>query len=324
MRAVAATRPGPPDVLQAVELPTPHPCAGEVLVAVSVAATTFIDTQVRAGNGPRPLAPEDFPVVLGNGVAGTVVEVGDGVDRSWLGARVVTTTGGRGGYADHAVAAADDLHRITGLLDDETAAAVLADGRTALALARAAAIRSGETVAVTAAAGGVGSLIVQLAREATVVALAGDDRKLAHARSLGAPHAISYREPGWRGRLDAAVPALDVVFDGVGGGVSGDLAARVAPGGRFVQYGAASGSWGEVAEVVAARGATLIPLHAVAGDPEELRLLVEEALELAASRRLRPTVGQTFPLDRAADAHTAMEARRTLGKTLLIVSGRDQ
>src|SRR5688572_32842679 len=112
MRAVIADRTGPPDVLEPVELPDPEPAAGQVLVAVEAAAITFIDTQVRAGTSPRPLPPDAFPVVLGNGVAGTVAAVGAGVPDSWTGAAVVTTTGGRGGYASRALAAASDLHRI--------------------------------------------------------------------------------------------------------------------------------------------------------------------------------------------------------------------
>ena len=152
-------------------------------------------------------------------------------------------------------------------------------------------------MAVTAAGGGVGSLLVQLGVEAgaIVVALAGSPAKLAHAASLGAAHTIDYEDSTWTAQLDPIGP-LDAVFDGVGGEVSAALAERVAAGGRFAQHGAASGAWGDVAAVVTARGATLIPLDAVAADAAARHRLVDEALDRAAAGTLRPTIGQELPL----------------------------
>jgi NADPH2:quinone reductase len=317
MRAILAEHPGPPQVLSAVERPDPEPGPGQVLVDVAVAAITFVDTQMRAGTFPG-LPASDFPVVLGNGVGGTVAALGEGVDGAWLGAEVVTSTGGRGGYASRALAEADDLHRVPAGLALPDAVALLADGRTALALIRAAEVGPGQTVAVTAAGGGVGGLLVQLARRAGagVVALAGGERKLAHARSLGASAAIDYRARGWEDRLGEAAPAgLDAAFDGVGGDVGPVLVARVRPGGRYLSYGAASGRWA----TVEARGITVIPLPAVVRGPDDMYRLVEQAFALAAAGELRPTVGQTYPLAEAAAAHAAIEARATLGKTLLLV-----
>jgi NADPH:quinone reductase len=329
MRAVVAVRPGPPEVLEVTDLPDPVPGPGEVVVAVEVAATTFIDTQVRAGRGPRPLAPGEFPLVLGNGVAGKVAAVGGGVDRPWLGAAVVTSTGGRGGYASRAVAAVGDLHLVPENVDALTAAALLADGRTALGLVHAARISPGETAVVTAAAGGVGSLLVQLVRRAggEAVALAGGRTKVDHARLMGASRVVDYREPGWPERLDAALDGhgIDVAFDGVGAEVSPVLAARLGPGGRYLPHGAASGRWGTVdADDLVRRRVGVVPLSEVAATPADAFALVEEALQLAASGVLRPTIGQVRPLEEAAAAHAAMEARSTLGKTLLLVSpGRE-
>ena len=322
MRAVIADRTGPPDVLEPVELPDPEPAAGQVLVAVEAAAITFIDTQVRAGTSPRPLPPDAFPVVLGNGVAGRVAALGDGVHASWLGVEVVTTTGGRGGYASRAVAAESDLHRVPAGLDARRAVALVADGRTALGLARAAGIRPGETVVVTAAGGGVGSLLVQLARNAgaTVVGLAGDARKLDHARGLGAGATVNYRDDDWARQVAAVAPdGVDVAFDGVGGSVSGRLVEQVRSGGRYLPHGAASGSWGAVdTDIAAGRGVTIVPLDSIGSGPLGLNRLIDEALDLGAAGRIRPTIGQTYPLDQAAAAHAAIEARTALGKTLLI------
>ncbi|HEX7096079.1 MAG TPA: zinc-binding dehydrogenase, partial [Acidimicrobiales bacterium] len=172
-------------------------------------------------------------------------------------------------------------------------------------------------------AGGVGGLLVQLASEAgaVVVALAGDARKLEHARSLGAKHAVNYRTPDWPHVLDELANGLDVVFDSIGGDVTAALVDRIVPGARYVQFGMASGVEGVVdPTLLEARGAGLVPLHAVANDPARLYDLVEEALRRAVERRLRPVIGQTWPLEHARDAHAAIEARSTIGKTLLLVS----
>jgi len=321
MRAVVATRPGPPSVLEVVDLDDPAPGAGQVLVDVEVAAITFIDTQMRAGTSPR--SPGPFPIVLGNGVGGRVVALGDDVEPSWLGVNVVTSTGGSGGYATRAVASVTDLHRLPTGIDLQVAVALLADGRTAVGLAQAASIAEGDTVVVTAAGGGVGSLLVQLAGRAgaRVVALAGDSVKLDLARSLGAHETINYRDADWAGRLDAAAPnGLDVVFDGVGGDVSAVLTDRARKGARYVVHGASSGTFAGIdSDDATARGITVVPLSAIGASPQASFDLVEQALARAAEGDLHPTIGQWFPLERAAEAHAAIERRATLGKTLLIV-----
>lgn len=176
---------------------------------------------------------------------------------------------------------------------------------------------------MTAAAGGVGGLLVQLVRRAgaEVVALAGGEAKTAHARELGASIAVDYRVAGWPRRLDATLHGrgVDVVFDGVGGDVSAPLAARLRRGGRYVPHGAASGRWGTVgADDLAGRGVEIVPLSSVAATREETFALVDDALHLAASGALRLTIGQVRALEEAAAAHAAMEARSTIGKTLLV------
>ncbi len=166
---------------------------------------------------------------------------------------------------------------------------------------------------MTAAAGGVGSLLVQLAKAsgARVIALAGSTRKLGHALSLGADTAVNYRDPEWT----AGLPGVDVVFDGIGAGTTAALFGLVRRGGRYLQHGVAGGSWGVIDGSEAAAGAiTVIPLSAIATTSGE----VERALELAAGGVIRPTIGQTFPLDEAAAAHTAIESRTAMGKTLLL------
>jgi NADPH:quinone reductase-like Zn-dependent oxidoreductase len=172
---------GPPSVLTPAELPDPVPGPGQVVVEAAFASITFVETQVRAGRAPNPAMLPALPAVLGNGIGGVVSAVGEGADPALAGTRVVTSTGGSGGYAQRCAVPAAGLIPIPDPLPVDAAVALLADGRTALALADAAAPQPGETVLVEAAAGGVGSLLVQLAKRAgaRVVALACCGRRAA-------------------------------------------------------------------------------------------------------------------------------------------------
>jgi NADPH2:quinone reductase len=308
---------GPPEVLRPVDSPAPVPGPGQVLIDVQISNVTFVETQVRAGTAPFPVS---LPMVPGNGVGGTVASVGPGADPALLGRLVVSTSGGSGGYAEQvAVVATGPIPVPDGVsLDD--AVALLADGRTATMLMGAVDLRPGERVLVEAAAGGVGTLLVQLASNAgaTVVAAAGGPRKLAVARDLGADVLVDYRRPGWTERVRDVVGEVDVVLDGVGGDVARSAFELLRLGGRMLSFGLASGTWAEVsAEQAAERGITL--LQAARPSPDVLRELTASALSEAAAGRLRPVIGQRFPLERAADAHRAIESRRTIGKTLLDV-----
>ncbi|MDQ7905926.1 zinc-binding dehydrogenase [Phytohabitans sp. ZYX-F-186] len=313
MRAVWLTRFGDPSVLVPGDAPDPVPGPGQVLIDVAYANITFVETQFRAtGDGPFNARP---PFIPGNGVGGVVAAVGPGADAGLVGRRVVTSLTGTGGYASRvAVDAVAPFEVPEGLALDD-AVALLADGRTATMLVRAAALAPGERVLVEAAAGGVGGLAVQLAKAAgaEVVAAAGGERKLALARELGADTTVDYRQSGWAG----GVGAVDVVLDGVGGDVARAAFELLGPGGRMLSYGLASGEWAAIPpEAAEARGVTLIRPRPT---PPELRGYVESALAEGAAGRLRPVIGQRFPLERAADAHAAIESRATVGKTLLEV-----
>lgn len=312
---------GPPSVLIPEEVPDPVPGPGEVVV--EVANVTFVETQVRGGRAPHPSMLPSLPAILGNGVGGVVASVGDDVDPGLIGRRVVASLRGTGGYAERTLADATGLIDIPEELNTEEAVALLADGRTAMLLARAAAIRPGEMVLVEAAAGGVGSLLVQLALNAgaRVVGAAGGQRKLAVVRGLGASLVVDYTESGWSTRLRAELNGVDVVFDGVGGTIGRAAFELLRPGGRFCAFGMASGAFAQVSdEEAAARQVTLI--SGGRPRPEELRELVQAAIAEAVAGRLHPLIGQTFPLDRAADAHAAMERRATVGKTLLMLPAK--
>ena len=317
---------GPPEVLVAQEVAEPVAADGQALIAVELVNVTFVETQVRAGQAPHPSMLPELPTIPGNGVGGVVVAVGRDLDAVRVGTRVVSTTGGRGAYAERVAVAVENLVPVPDGVTLVDAVALLADGRTALGLISRAAIQPGELVLVEAAAGGVGSLLVQLAKAAgaRVIAAAGGERKLGVARELGADVAIDYTHPGWERELITAAGSdsptandrvLDVAFDGVGCSIGRAAFELLRPGGRHCGFGMASGAFAQIDEAEAqARQVTLVRGAASA---EQMVELTRGALQLAASGKLRPVVGQTVPLERAADAHRAIEARATVGKTLL-------
>ena len=313
MRAVWLKEFGGPEVLVPGDAPEPVPGPGQVLIDVVYANITFVETQFRSG-GPSPFKPE-LPMIPGNGVGGIVTAVGEGVDSALVSRRVVTSTGGSGGYAERAAVDASGLFIVPDDLGLDDAVAILADGRTATMMIRATAPQPGERVLVEAAAGGVGSLLVQLAKSAgaTVVAAAGGSRKTGVARDLGADEVVDYTAPGWS---DGVAP-VDVVLDGVGGGIARAAFELLGQGGRMVSFGLASGEWAGIGEEAAvARGVTLVQAKPT---PETMREYTESALAEASAGRLRPLIGQRFPLERAAAAHAAIESRASVGKTLLEV-----
>lgn len=320
MQAIELSEFGAPEVLVPTEMPEPAVGPGQVLIEVELANITFVETQVRAGRAPNPAMLPELPVIPGNGAGGVVAAVGDGVDVAVLGRRVVSSTGGSGAYAEKVVAPAEGLIDVPDTVGMAQAVALLADGRTATMLTRAAAPAAGETVLVPAAAGGVGSLLVQLTRNAgaRVVAAAGDDRKLELARELGAELAVNYRRPGWTEQVRAEVAdGVDVAFDGVGGTIGRASFELVRRGGRFVPFGMASGEASNVPDDEAtARGVTI--LQTSRPTPSEMLDLTRAALAEAAAGRLHPVIGQRFPLADAAKAHATIEARQTIGKTLLV------
>lgn len=232
-----------------------------------------------------------------------------------MGAWVVSTTGGAGGYASRVEADAGAVIAVPEGLPLESAAALLADGRTATMLAEAAALEPGERALVEAAAGGVGSLLVQLATAAgaEVVAAAGGERKLEVARELGAAAAVDYSRPGWADRVDP----VDVVFDGVGGELGAAARSRLRPGGRYLPFGAAGGAFGRLDPDDAA-SAEITLVTPAAPTPAQQRELVDRAFSLALAGTLRPLIGQRFALRKAGNAHRAIESRETIGKTLLV------
>jgi NADPH2:quinone reductase len=290
-----------------------------VVIGMAAADVIFLDTLLRGGWG-QDFFPRTPPYVPGGGGAGTVVATGAGVDPAWTGRRVVVRTGS--GYAERVVAAVGEVMPVPDGLALEMAAALVHDGVTALDLAQRGKPGKDEWVLVTAAAGGAGSLLVQLAADAgaRVIAAASSDAKLALARDLGAEETVDYTRPDWIARVRSATGGgAALVYDGVGGKQGTATVDAVADGGRFVTYGTSDGFAEPDPVSTARRGVRVV--NALADGPpaaETVRELLGSALELAASGRLRPAIGATYPLAQAAEAHRALAARATVGKSLLI------
>ncbi len=321
MRVVEVRRFGGPEVLTVVVAPDPVPEAGEVVVDVHAADVLWVETAIRRGQGGGyfPVRPPYRP---GVGVAGTVSGVGAGVDPAWIGRRVVTRTGEHGGYVERARVPVAGLIPVPDAVASTAAAALLHDGVTALGLMDAVPVETGDGVLVTASGGGLGSLLVQLARAAGahVVAAARGARKLELLRGLGAATVVDYATAGW---TDAVEP-VQVVFDGAGGAYGRAAFGVLADKGHFSAHGTPAGSFTSVDEHEAAvRGITVTGIDRVQFGPEQARAYAARALAEAAAGRITPVIGQTWPLDRAADAHAAIEARAVVGKTLLIANRGD-
>ncbi|MEP7019618.1 MAG: zinc-binding dehydrogenase [Pseudonocardiales bacterium] len=322
MLVAVVTQFGGPEVLVPREMPDPVAGPGQAVIDVDVADVLWVETMIRRGGGGDHFTMTP-PYVPGNGVAGRVRAVGDGVDPSWLGCEVAAHTGGLGGYAEQVAVAAEALCSVPAGVELEQAAAVVADGATALALFEGNHIRTGDRVLVVGASGGLGIVSVQLAnaRGARVVAVARDARKLAHIRELGADAVIDSDEPDWveqaRAALDGA--GADVILDNVGGRVGQAAFAAIAPGGRFSAHGTPSGQFAPIDAAQAERlGVTVRGIRDVQhGDGERSRRTAQALAEVAAGR-IRPQIGQCFPLAKAADAHAAIEGRTVFGKTLLL------
>jgi NADPH2:quinone reductase len=325
MRAIRQYELGGPEVLRLEEVPDLAPSEGLVRIAVEASGLHFIDTAIRAGATNGPVPPPQLPMTPGREVAGRIDQLGEGVDESWLGARVVAHLGtANGGYAEQALAAVESVHLIPATMPFDVAVAAIGTGRTVVGILDQAPISADDIVLVTAAAGGLGALLIQAAKHAgaTVVGLAGGPEKVAVARSQGADLAVDYRIDGWddvvRRMLDGDRATL--VFDGVAGKAGLAAYGLLAPGGTLVQYGWASGE--PVSYDDPDRAVVKVLGPQLASRPGGMRALEAEALARAADGSRVPLVGVRFPLSDASGAHRAIEARATHGKVVLLPDAR--
>jgi NADPH2:quinone reductase len=324
MHAIRLHAFGPAENLTHEKVEDPDPGPGQVRIAVAAAGVHLLDAALREGmRGPAP-EPTPLPTIPGREVAGTVESLGEGVAGLWLGKRVVAHLGfAPGGYAELAVTDVDRLHEIPENLDFAQAVAMIGTGRTAMGILQFAELGPDSVAVVPAAAGGIGTLLVQYAKHAgaTVIGLAGGPEKVARVRENGADLAVDYKDPTWPEQVRARLGprTATVVFDGVGGEVARAAVGLLGPGGKHIVFGW-SGEGIQGGEPLVVEGVTEQVLGPVmlrkAGGPNPVRTLELRALAEAAAGRLSPAVTR-FPLAEAAAAHRALETRGTTGKVVL-------
>jgi NADPH:quinone reductase len=326
MKRVIVSRFGGPDVLEVVEVEKPIVQAGEILVRVCAAGVNFFEVLMRQN---RYAVTPKLPVSFGVEIAGIVEDAGRHATLR-PGSRVAVPLfafGRDGGYSEYVEVDAAAAVPLPDAVSFEVGVALLVQGLTALYAVRRTSLRD-KTVLVTAAGGGVGTLLIQLAKRAgarRVIAAAGSQEKLNLAQSLGADAAVNYSKNGWEGEClkIADRTGVDIAFDFVGGDLTPSILGAMAPCGHLV-FGAlgrftldnASLS-GMFERNQSIQGFALLPLLNL----ENLRSDIEELFGLASQGRLKAIIGGRFALDAVADAHRVIEARGSLGKFVLVPSG---
>jgi len=323
MRAIVCRRYGGPQVMQIEEVPRPEPAEGEVLIQSEAIGVNFVDTMRRSGRHP---APPPVPFTPGIEVCGRVVAVGAGVTRFRPGERVIGRCITHGSYAEFVVTEERFTVPCPETLSAEEAAALFVNGQTAChALITVGQVRSGESVLVTAAAGGVGSCAVQIAKAlgARVIATASTDEKRRLAESLGADMVVDYTRENWPELVLAATGGrgADLILDSVGGATARASLNCWAPGGRVVIYGKASGEPLTVTSdqlLFGNRTAYGLAVGTVIENEEVMRAAMQRLEEWIATGALRLLIGKRYPLADAAQAHRNLEGRTTHGKLVLL------
>jgi NADPH2:quinone reductase len=316
MRAIQMTEFGGPEVLKLVELPMPEPGPGEVLIRVTRAGVNFADTHTRTNSYVQKAT---LPLVPGGEVAGIREDTGE---------RVVALVGS-GGYAEYAIAPQEHVFPIPDGLDDGTALAMIVQGTTAWHLYRTSGrVAAGESVVVHGAAGGVGSLAVQLGHQlgaGRVIATASSGPKRELALELGADAAVDPAAEGLTERLIEANGGrpVDVVFEMSGGEVFDASYRALAPFGRIVAYGIATNEPNQVSTGSLLRHSRAVVgfyLFYCLGRPGMFAEALADLFTRAEDGQLKVIVGHTYPLDQAAQAQIDLRERRTTGKLLLELS----
>lgn len=320
MKAVRVHTPGGPEAMVLDEVPVPDPGPGQALVRVEAAGVNFIDVYHRTGFYPLPL-----PLTPGQEGAGRVERLGAGVTDCKPG-DAVAWAGVAGGYAEYALIAAERLVPVPHGVTTAQAAAAMLQGMTAHYLACTThAIQPGETCLIHAAAGGVGGLLVQLAklRGARVLASVGSEAKAVLAREYGADHVILYRS------RDVAIEVkrltdgklCQVVYDGVGRDTFAASVASTAPRGLLVSYGQSSGAVGMMDPLVTLKGSKFLTRPTLAdyvATTAELRARAGELFTWIREGKLKLRIHREYPLAGAAAAHRELESRASAGKLLLV------
>jgi len=321
MKAIQVAEVGGPEVLRPVDLPEPQPKPNEAVVQIRAAGVNFIDVYFREGRYPAPL-----PFVVGQEAAGVVNALGSEVTSLSIGDRVAYT-GGLGSYAEFAAVPAERLVRIPDQVTFEQAAACMLQGMTAHYLSHSTfPLKSGDTALIHAAAGGVGQLLVQMAKQlgARVIATAGSDEKAKLARAAGADECIVYTTTDFESETKRLTngKGVNVVYDGVGKATFEKGLNVLRPRGYMVLFGGASGAVPPFDLIQLSQKGSLFITRPTLGHYTATRQELEErsgdVLQTVASGKLKLQIHKTYPLAEAAQAHRDLEGRKTTGKLLLI------
>ena len=320
MHAITINATGGPEVLEWSEVADPAPGPGQVLIDIAYGGVNYIDTYHRTG-----LYPMELPFTPGLEGAGRVVAVGDDVDRALVG-DAVAWTGQIGSYAERVVAPANRVVPLPEGVSLELGAAVMLQGLTAHYLATDTyALQPGDRCLIHAAAGGVGRLLVQIAKRAgaEVFGTVGSDEKVEIARSAGVDHVINYQTTSFKAAIEeiAGPHSLAVVYDGVGAATFDDGLDLLAPRGVMVTFGNASGPVPPVSPLRLSAGGSLFltrpTLFAYIAEDEVLAARAADLFSWISSGELDVRIGAVHPLAEAAAAHRALESRGIAGKILL-------
>ena len=321
MKAIQVQKSGGPEVLTLVDLPAPKPKPNEAVVKVSAAGVNFIDVHIREG-----LYPSSLPFVIGQEASGIVSEIGADVKSFKPGDRVAYT-GIRGSYSEYAAVPADRLVLLPPGISEQQAAAAMLQGMTAHYLVYDTyPLKKGETALIHAAAGGVGLLLVQMAKNigARVIATTGTEEKAKLARAAGADEVIPYAQQDFEVETKRLTDGkgVHVIYDGVGKTTFDKDLNVLRPRGYLVLFGAASGpvplfDVGKLAQ----KGSLFITrptlLHYMAAH-EELQKRATDVLTMIATGKVKLRIEHIYPLREAQQAHRDLEGRKTTGKLLLI------
>ena len=322
MRGILIDRFGGPDVLSWVELPTPEPGPGEVAIKVTMTGVNFADIMVRRGGYGRAATP---PLTPGLDCVGEIVALGEGVTGFRTGQRVAAFPNA-GSYAEVVVARTELTYAISDAVSDESASALTMLVTAYNLLTLAARLSQGESVLVHAGAGGVGAIVIQLARifgAGQIVATVGSAQKLAFARQQGADIVINYRDQEIGSSVHAATNGrgVDVILDSVVGDIFEGGFDILAPFGRYIVYGMASGVPATVPTSALHQTSRSVIGYSTGSyrkfRPEALRPSVNAVLGHVAQGEVKVPIGGRFSIDRAAEAHIFVESRASMGKVLL-------
>jgi NADPH2:quinone reductase len=323
MRRVRYHTHGGPEVLTIEEAGVPEPGPGQVLIRTEAIGVNYVDVQLRRETSPESIYFRTLPATLTGDVVGTVERVGPEADPALVGTRVAVLL--EDAYADHVVAGTDWLVGVPEALDAGAASMLPTVGAVALGTLRTGRLTAGDTVLVTAGAGAIGHLAVQLAKRqgaGTVIATAGSPAKLRFLEELGADVAIDHTRSDWAERVRAAAPGgVDLALEAVGGAMLHQSIELLAPFGRVVVYGAAAGDLTSVPvrglfSLKTVAGFSLLAWRAAGTD--QARADIAELTGLLETGGLLAAAETRLPLAEVVQAHRLLEERAVLGRLILV------